>query len=108
MMVFHLFSENTGEILVSQVQRPVGIGPFHRLRHQVYGFRGVVAIVRDRVSLQDIQDLDHMRTTRTRGRHGVNIISAIGAVHGLADAWGVALHIRHGNETTVLGHLRHQ
>ncbi len=52
---------------ISQILGTVGIGPFHRLGHQMNGFGGIVPQLSYGICFQDVEDLNDVGAAR-RGR----------------------------------------
>jgi hypothetical protein len=60
---------------------------------------------RDRIILENVQQLDDVHTTRARWRHGVDLVSPVGAVHGLAHHRPVVFQILHRDQAAIGRHV---
>ena len=61
------------EVRVAEVQRPVRVGPPHRLRHHVHVRRRAEPVPGEVVALEDVQHLDERRPPELGG--GIERIS---------------------------------
>ena len=65
-----LIYRDLDEIGIPQIARPVGISPAHGFGGDMNGVGGVVAVIADGKVLEDVEHLDEVRSSGTRGRHG--------------------------------------
>ena len=90
---------------VAEPFRSIGEDATGRLRHEVDGRRGVVAGVREREALENVQRLDECNAARAHRRHRDDVVAAIGAVQWLAFDGFVGRQIALANESARALHF---